>query len=232
MEKLIENKNFYSTTSQRDILLSLFEIQIIEESFFLTGGTALSVFYLFHRQSMDLDLFTLNQLELGEVDFSIKKIFQNDIKTIKASPNFISYLIREVKVDIVIDLLSNKESRKKVMLENGHYLTIDTINNIASNKFCTIVSRTEPKDFVDFYFINNSFPYIDISKLYDNARKKDAIFDDPPTVAFQIEEGINFLKNHQEIFPKILKKFDFDDFVNFYKGVINWIYNKIQFCPK
>ncbi len=229
MGHLTENKDYYATHIQRDILVSLMTNPTVEEFFFLTGGTALSVFYLYHRLSNDLDFFTLNSsLDLAEIDFWIKKMWPRDSVKIKGSPNFLSYLIKETKVDFVIDLLSNKEDRGKVLFENEHYLLVDTINNIASNKFCTIISRIEPKDFIDFYFIQKLFPEIGIEQIYNNARTKEAIFDDPPTAAFQIEEGLAFLRENQIIFPQILVDFDIDDFFRFYNKITNWLYTQTK----
>lgn len=228
MENLKENKNYYSSEIQRDILLNLITYPDIEEFFFLTGGTALSVFYLYHRVSNDLDFFTLNSLDLSEIDFWIRTKWQKDCVKIKESPNFLSFLIKDTKVDFVIDLLSNKEGREKVLLENKHYLLVDTINNIASNKFCTIVSRIEPKDFIDFYFIQKIFPEMNIEQIHNNARLKDAIFDDPPTCAFQIEEGLSFLKESPIISPKMLRDFDRKDFLKFYNNLVSWLYGLIK----
>jgi predicted nucleotidyltransferase component of viral defense system len=42
--------------------------------FFLTGGTALAAFYLHHRLSVDLDLFTLDDLALQETDVLIPQL--------------------------------------------------------------------------------------------------------------------------------------------------------------
>jgi hypothetical protein len=88
-----------------------------------------------------------------------------------------------------------------ITLENGHQVRIDTIPSIVSNKQCTCVSRTEPKDYVDLYAIFNKMPEIELDKIYAMAKEKDAIFDDPPTVAFQLEEGIAFIKETPEMIP-------------------------------
>jgi len=72
MEKPKENKNYYTLPAQREVLLKLLTLPTIEESFFLTGGTALSVFYLYHRVSDDLDLFSLNPVDFAEIDFWIR----------------------------------------------------------------------------------------------------------------------------------------------------------------
>ena len=69
---LVENKNCYASLSQRDVLLTLIANPAIEGSFFLTGGTALSAFYLHHRLSNDLYLFTLNPADMSEIDFWLR----------------------------------------------------------------------------------------------------------------------------------------------------------------
>ncbi len=225
--KIKENKKCYFKKSQREVLLNLIEIKIIEESFFLTGGTALSVFYLHHRKSNDLDFFTIQSIDISEIDFLLKTQLMGRYKKIKDSSTFLSLLIDNVKVDFVIDKLSNNKNRELISLEEGKNLFIDNINNIVSNKFCTIVSRTEPKDFIDFYYINKKIKLDSIEQIYNNARKKEAIFDDPPTAAFQLEENFKFIIKNQEIFPKILIGFDKEDFREFYNNLINWIYKKI-----
>ena len=122
MVKLQENKNCYASETQREVLLQLITEPTIEEQFFLTGGTALSVFYLHHRWSNDHDLFSLQQVNLAELDFWIKSVWPGENVVIKQSPNFLSCLIRETKIDLVIDSLSSDEERPSVVFENGHHL--------------------------------------------------------------------------------------------------------------
>ena len=125
----------------------------------------------------------------------------------------------------MIDSLSNREARESFLFENGHRLLVDTLNNIVSNKLCTIVSRVEPKDFIDYYIIQKTFPQFSLEQIYNNAREKEAIFDDPPTAAFQIEEAVAFLRENQTIFPAMFKKIDLHDFFGFYDGIA-----KMEIC--
>jgi hypothetical protein len=228
MEKPEENKNCYASSAQREVLLHLIANPIIEESFFLTGGTALSVFYLHHRVSNDLDLFALEPLELSDIDFWVKRIWLDGAAKIKEGPNFLSFLIKEVRVDFVIDPLSIREERQKFRFENGRHLMIDTVDNIASNKFCTIVSRVEPKDFIDFYYMRKIFTKSTLGQIYNDARKKEALFDDPPTAAFQIEEGLMFLKENQAVMPNLMIDFNERDFFTFYNDVVRWLYGLVK----
>lgn len=222
-----ENKNCYASPAQRKILVELVQRDILKDHFFLTGGTALSVFYLHHRISNDLDFFTLNSIDLSEIDFSLKAIWKNSYSKIKVSPNFLSVLIQNVKVDFVIDPVSLNEERNRYFFNPNQFVQIDTIQNIFTNKFCTIASRIEPKDFTDFYFLNRHLEVKSLKEIYQGAQSKDAIFDDPPTVAYQIEQGIQFLQKNPDILPELLVEFQLDDFLNFYQNTVDWIYHKM-----
>lgn len=115
-----ENTSCYATYVQKEVLAQLITYPDIEKKFFLTGGTALSVFYLHHRLSDDLDLFTKDFSSLSEVAFWIKTNWPKESVTIKEADQFLSLLIKDVKVDFVIDTLSSDEERERCMFENGH----------------------------------------------------------------------------------------------------------------
>jgi predicted nucleotidyltransferase component of viral defense system len=63
------------TPLQIDFLQRFFASSIGAD-FFLTGGTALAAYYLHHRHSDDLDLFTLDTLRLRETDRLIPQLAQ------------------------------------------------------------------------------------------------------------------------------------------------------------
>jgi hypothetical protein len=222
-----EHKQGYLSKTQREVLLQLLTEPTIERHFFLTGGTALAVFYLAHRVSNDLDLFSRTSQNLADLHFWIKGIWPRESVVIKQSSNFLSCLIRETKVDLVIDPLSIEEERPSVGFENAHRLHVDTIQSIVSNKLCACVSRTEPKDFVDLYVILKKFPEMRIETVYAGAQAKDAIFDDPPTAAFQLEEGLAFIQEQPEILPPLQFAFDYGDFLAFYENLTMWIYGRL-----
>jgi hypothetical protein len=71
-------------------------------------------------------------------------------------------------------------------------------------------------------------PEIELETIYSLAKKKDAIFDDPPTVAFQLEEGIAFIKENPKIIPSLLIAFDYEDFLAFFGGLAKWTYERIR----
>ena len=83
----------------------------LKKDFFLTGGTALAEFYLQHRLSEDIDLFTINQkLSFDQVNTELLKIinsFGAKIEHQVLGPSFIQYIFRiknsSLKIDVVKD---------------------------------------------------------------------------------------------------------------------------------
>ena len=65
--------NAWLTPLQADFLARFFATGT-GQSFFLTGGTALAAFYLHHRMSVDLDLFTLDDLALREAEVLVPRL--------------------------------------------------------------------------------------------------------------------------------------------------------------
>ena len=223
-----EDKRFYASPRQREVLLRLITHPTIEQSFFLTGGTALAVFYLHHRVSDDLDLFTLTSANLSELDFWIRNQWTDACSKIKEGPNFLSFLINETKVEFVRDPLSNNESRAAIGFDNGGHLLVDNLRNIYSNKLCAMVSRQEPKDFVDFYFMTKRFPSLDLEAAFQEAKRKDAIFDDPPTAAFQLEEGLALIRDNPNLLPKTKVEFDLRQLLDDFAKLAEWVYRKYK----
>lgn len=224
LAKLIENANCYFNLEQRNILISLFsDYETIKSNFFLTGGTALSVFYLHHRKSNDLDLFTIHKPQFHEIDYAVKNSWKESCIRLKMEPYILSVEINGTKVDFVHDPLSFDDQKIAIQLQDN-VIIVDSLKNIVSNKLCTIVSRQEPKDFIDFYFINK-MNLMDFDTIYNDAKKKEGMFDDPPMVAYQIEYNLNEIKQNPFAFPEIIIDFKTDEFYTFYEKLIDKIYH-------
>ena len=65
------------TPNQRAVLESLAQEKYITETFFLSGGTALSAFYFKHRISEDFDLFSEKVYEAKKVAIWVQKAAKN-----------------------------------------------------------------------------------------------------------------------------------------------------------
>ena len=226
MVKLKENIECYSRPSQRDVLIHIIDNETIKNNFFLTGGTALSVFYLHHRTSIDLDFFTIKKMPLDEIYFWIIRSWPNESQRINQNEYILQLLVKDIKVDIVHDPLAFDESREKYFFDGNKSVTIDSIRNIAAGKFTTLVSRREVKDFVDFFFLHKKTESMDFEIVYQDAQKKEAMFDDSPTVAYQLENNFSFIKQNPYAFPEMRTDFNHNEFYSFYEMLINKIYNR------
>ena len=82
----------------------------------------MGVFYLHHRVSKDLDLFTTEEIDLVEY----AKVLRDVVKPLQIiaerSPTFVSYISAEgIRVDFVVDHLSVKGPRPRVQLKEGGF---------------------------------------------------------------------------------------------------------------
>lgn len=159
------------TPLQQKVLTAFFSAAELKKKFYVTGGTALSAFYLEHRLSDDLDFFT-HGTKIHTVERIVEDAFREaglEAAKLASSPSFRRYRIaNELQVDVVEDV----EFRFGTPQLRGDFM-VDNPTNIAVNKVTAIYGRLDPKDYVDLYFLK---PYLDfnILELLDWARKKDA----------------------------------------------------------
>ena len=221
-----EDKRCYQNPDHRRVLIGLAECPAIRESFFLTGGTALSVWYLHHRLSNDLDLFARHDSLLHDVTAWISSRWQEHAVKLRATDAFASYMILGTKVDLVIDHLALAGDRALWTFESGVALTLDSIRNISSNKLTTVISRTEPKDFVDLYCLARDWDEPRMETLFTEARMKDATLDDPPTAAYQLEENASVVFSGSVPFPDLLQPIDMRGMKAWYTELACWLYGR------
>lgn len=133
---------------QRELLDAFFER---EQRFFLTGGAALAGFYLGHRTTEDLDLFTTTALlDDGETSLvEAAKQVGGTIERVQTAPHFRRRLVRRgdeaVIVDLVFDSAPQLHSEKQRIGE----VRLDSPDEIQVNKLCALLSRAELRDLVD-----------------------------------------------------------------------------------
>jgi len=133
---------------QRDLLRAFFAR---EQRFFLTGGAALAGFYLHHRETLDLDLFTTeDNLDDGEAALlAAAEEIGGTVERLRTSRDFRRFLIRRENESVVADIardLAPQIDSDKTVLEG---IRIDSTREIMANKLCTLLSRGELRDLVD-----------------------------------------------------------------------------------
>lgn len=140
---------------QQEILKAFFERQ---KGFFLTGGAALVGFYLHHRTTLDLDLFTTEDL-LDEGERSILETAQNlDVQAekLRTSSGFRRFLLTRGTESLVVDLvrdLAPQIEDKKAEIDG---IRVDSTREIMANKLCTLLSRAELRDLVDVHALERT----------------------------------------------------------------------------
>ena len=157
------------TPLQRTVLDAVFAEDVLAKSFYLTGGTALAAFYLFHRYSDDLDLFTHDQ-PLEVVWPMLQRLLPSLGLTVESrTPQFIRWRHPEgLRVDLVHDV----PFRVGIPVQHGTWL-IDSLENITLNKVAAIQGRLDVKDYVDLYLLLKDHPAHILTWLAQ-AKQKDA----------------------------------------------------------
>lgn len=163
------------TPLQWRVLKAFFAVPLFR-GFVLTGGTALAAFYLFHRVSEDLDLFTPNPEDMQEVERGILELSLREgwaVKPERRSPFFCRVFFTEagsewpLKVDLAYDpgpwFGSPMETQG---------IRVDSLENIGANKVTALMSRGEARDFIDLYFILKETP-LTFDQLLEMAKQKD-----------------------------------------------------------
>lgn len=145
----------------------------IRQGYVLTGGTALSAFYLQHRFSEDLDFFAISEgndlvqsvieSKLLEAGLKItgrdrihdRKIFFIESEGIMLKVEFVPLYFRRLEEPVFID----------------GSIYIEALNDMIANKVIALTDRFEIKDFVDIYYIALKHD-LSIRDMIQIARKK------------------------------------------------------------
>lgn len=162
------------TARQKQLLeLAVSEVYITDH-FYLTGGTALSSWYLHHRESYDLDFFSENRFDYDRLIRWFRQ-YESDINP-SAMIFDEDWGFLEVKI--------RYPDNERLKVDFNHYpvqrvkkgiswkgLAIDSIYDIAVNKLQTISERPRTRDFVDLYCIWQAHP-LRLQDLMRDVKKK------------------------------------------------------------
>ncbi len=192
-EREIED-NLILTPHQKDFLRA-FSKSDIKNLFRLTGGTALSAFYLEHRLSEDLDFFSQEKIPfyivedfLKSLDFidtiTYTRLFDRNIFTLNLKDG------RVLKTEFTYYPLKSLEETNMI---DG--LQIDSFLDIIVNKLCAMAERIEPKDYVDLYcaLISSNVPFDELTDLAEEKCEIKGIRHILKARLLQVPEGIEKL---------------------------------------
>lgn len=177
------------TPLKRDFLAAFFARNA---GFFLTGGSALGVFYFAHRLSYDLDFFTTDdRVNWHLVDNDARaaaRAIGADLRSITVSPSFRRHtLIRGTESEI-LDFVHEQAPQLDEHKDSFGIVRVDTLRDILANKIGTLVGRCEKKDIVDLFFLErHGWRALD---HLDDARRKEGGID--PAVIAHLLQGVHF----------------------------------------
>lgn len=146
------------------------------ERFYLTGGTALAEFYLGHRRSFDLDLFTAEQglivpfSRIAEARLS-KAGFA--VKIVRRLESFVEFELEWEGEKVRVQFAFDSPYRFAPPVETS-LLLVNDFQDLVVDKLLAFFGRAEPRDAVDLYFILETEDFWELTEL---AAKKDPGFD-------------------------------------------------------
>lgn len=201
---------------QKRIIREFSETEI-KETFFLSGGTALSAFYLFHRYSDDLDFFTEIPNAVNRVFpvlDKIKKKLLVDIDIKRTFNTFSEIVITNSENEaLLLHFAQDIPFRHKPTVYNEDYnIYIDNLLDISCNKFSALFDRHDMKDFVDIYFIDKE--KIKFEDIFNSAKEKHIGLDN-----YWLSYALNHI-NDLTILPKMIKTVTAEELRDFYNNKI------------
>ena len=200
------------TKTQQTLLKELFSQKIIRKYFYLSGGTALSEYYLHHRYSEDLDFFTELEFDPMDIQIVLKTLTKKlAIKKIDYQQSFnrnIFYLhfgSSIVKTEFTFYPFEHIEAPKDI---NG--VSVDSLIDIAVNKAFTIYQKPRSRDFIDLYLIlkKKEWKFTDI-------RKKARVKFDTPIEPLQLAQALTEVSVLKD-FPRLLISLNPKEWQNFW----------------
>lgn len=216
------------TSKQLEFLELIQNYRQITKGFYLTGGTALSQFYLHHRYSEDIDLFSeYKEVNYLLVDSFLKKVSEKlKVKKINRMQflGLVSYkLIYNDRQTLKVDFNYYPFPR----IEKGEKfgdLEVDSLIDIAANKIHTLFVKPRTRDYIDLYFIFKK-KKLDLKKLILLAKAKFDWDIDSINLANQF---IRVKDIKKEDYPKVIIPFEIkkmeDFFLNLAKGLSDNIF--------
>lgn len=125
----------------------------------LVGGTALAL-QMGHRQSIDLDFFTHNQIDQELLLQALRAKW--NITITNRTKSILQTIINGIKVDFV--QYSYYEWIDAPVIEEG--ITLASPTDIAAMKINAIIGRGSKKDFIDIFVLLKRFTLSDILEFY------------------------------------------------------------------
>jgi hypothetical protein len=144
-----------------------------EQGYFLTGGAALAGFHLGHRETHDLDLFTLAGPLTGGVD-TLRELAREigaGCEETRTAPEFRRFLLSRGDESVVVDLVVERAPQLVGDKPRVGSIRVDPPEEILANKLCTLLGRAEIRDLVDVRALEESG--LSLERALEAGQRKD-----------------------------------------------------------
>jgi hypothetical protein len=140
-------------------LLTRFQAEVLEaffrqeSRFFLTGGGALAGYHLGHRETHDLDLFSLSPV----MEDGVRALRSAATKAgaswqdVRSAPEFRRVLLSRRDESVIVDLVIEHAEQLRMEKPLHGVVRVDPAEEIFANKLCTLLGRSEIRDLVDVH---------------------------------------------------------------------------------
>jgi hypothetical protein len=199
------------TRLQREFLSKFFS-RPSGKAFYLTGGVALAEFYLQHRLSQDLDLFTQSRTAFETSgDDLVAAAHEIGAEVVRFQPPKPGddlgrcFLKLGDEPELKIDVVRDAPPHFGEIRLQADGVQVDSLENLSVGKLLAVFGRAYPRDFVDLYFLLKHG--VDFEQLLVLARQKDIGFSEY-FLGGMMEQ---ITKVEQRDLPKMLKPVDLAD---------------------
>lgn len=182
-------------------VLNLFSENPLKEQFYWTGGTALSVLYLNHRRSEDIDFFSDQTFSHDQIVGFVQDLkSQLGLERVEEEKIFDRWEFflqddNELRIEFVFYNHPNLKPRQE-----WKGITVDSLEDIAVNKTMALFGRNDPKDVVDLYFLLTEKEY-GVEKLLEKVERKFGVKFNKTSFW---SEGCRVLEDLDDITPLLL----------------------------
>lgn len=143
-------------TKAQKLALEVLAKSPLNEKFYWTGGTLLSSYYLHHRKSLDIDLFSEKPFAFEEINEFIQVLKEKGgFKKAEYQKIFdrFEFLLQNNETLRIEFVYYNHEKKTLNKREKLLGVYIDSLEDVAANKIMAYFDRNEPKDLFDIYFL-------------------------------------------------------------------------------
>src|SRR4051794_7829451 len=145
-------------------MLTALQIQVLgaffrrEKRFFLSGGGALAGFHLAPRPADGPDLFTTADV-LVEGERALMAVTEDvgaKFERIQTAPDFYRRLLRRDDEAVLADLVRDRAPQGPLPKQTVGEVRVDPPEENLANKLCALLSRSELRDVVDVYALEQA----------------------------------------------------------------------------